>query len=192
MLEQVQLKQRLVGGLVLLSLAVIFVPFLMDDPREEVKILESNIPAWPTDQPLNVIEIDEEAFSPIVEPIQQQPALPAINGKPAVAEKQAVPVSKPAEKKIVKAEPPKKKPVASSGKRWEVQVVSYSRKSRKRAERFLKRMRDKGYEVSLKEGKRIRLVTAPVGSEKAAKALKKKIDKAFKVDQVNSMVRLLK
>ncbi|MBT3473363.1 MAG: hypothetical protein HN454_11125, partial [Gammaproteobacteria bacterium] len=51
MLEQVQIKQRIVGGIVLLSLSIILVPLLMDDPREEVKILESNVAPWPEEQP---------------------------------------------------------------------------------------------------------------------------------------------
>ena len=185
MFDQVQLKQRIVGGIVLVALAIILVPFLMDDPRQEVKILESNVDPWPEDPPLNLIEIQEEEFSPIVEPIAQSPVAPV---KPA-----SQPKSAPAKGQAETAAKPKAGSKKASGKRWEVQVVSYGRKSRKRAERFLKRMKDKGYTVTLKETKRtLKLVTQSVGSEKEAKALKKKIDRDFKVDKVNAMVRLLK
>jgi DedD protein len=214
MLDQVQLKQRIVGGIVLLSLAVIVAPFLTDDPRQEVKILESNVKPWPDDPPLNLIEISDEEFSPIVEPLAQSPQ-PASVGSPAAAEQ---PQRAAAAQKIVantvtqlplvsktstqtapqtvsraapKAAP--KKQSSSTGKQWEVQVVSYGRSSRKRAERFLKRMKEKGFEVQIKEGKRqLRLVTTPLPSEKAANEMKKKIDRTFKVDRVSAMVRLLK
>ena len=58
-------------------------------------------------------------------------------------------------------------------------------------------MQKKGYKVELKEvtqsgKKRLRLSTLPLSSSKSAKEMKKKIDREFKVDQVNSMIRLLK
>lgn len=197
MLEQVQIKQRIVGAVVLLSLAVILVPLLMDDPAQEVKILESNVTPWPEEQPLNVIDIDEAAFSPIVEPIAQQPEAEqpekgAVTAKTPVAKSApATTVSKP--KAPVKERSTTAKSSVSSGKKWEVQVVSYGLKNRKRAERFLQRMKQKGYSVELKEIKKtLRLVTKPLTSEKAAKEMKGKIDRDFKVDQVNSMIRLLK
>lgn len=197
MLEQVQIKQRIVGAVVLLSLAVILVPLLMDDPAQEVKILESNVTPWPEEQPLNVIDIDEAAFSPIVEPIAQQPEAEqpekgAVTAKTPVAKSApATTATKP--KAPVKERSTTAKQSPSSGKRWEVQVVSYGLKNRKRAERFLQRMKQKGYSVELKEIKKtLRLVTKPLTSEKAAKEMKGKIDRDFKVDQVNSMIRLLK
>lgn len=202
MLDQVLLKQRIVGGVVLLALAVIVVPFLMDDPRQEVKILESNVEPWPNDPPLNLIEISDEEFSPIVEPVAQQPqsvapaqaaTSSATSSKKVVANKVVQPpkVTKSAPKPSAKKALDKK--ATSSGKRWEVQVVSYSHKSRKRANRFLKRMKEKGFQVQIKEGKRqLRLVTAPLSSEQAAREMKKKIDRTFKVDKVSAMVRLLK
>ena len=197
MLEQVQIKQRIVGGIVLLSLSIILVPLLMDDPREEVKILESNVAPWPEEQPLNLIEVNEEEFSPIVEPIAQQPAETTVPAKVASPLKkiESKVVEKSVAKKVTAKAPVKELSTkkASSGKQWEVQVVSYSRKSRKRAEHFLKRVKQKGYSVTLKEiKKQLRLVTEPLSSEKEAKEMKKKIDRDFKVDQVHSMIRLLK
>ncbi len=202
MLDQSQLKQRIIGGIVLVSLATILVPFLMDDPHQEVKILESNVPPWPEDQPLSLIEISEEEFSPIVEPIAQESESPRVLEKPqkppaikpVVVEKKSEPVSDPVVKAPVQKTEKKKATVSvSGGKQWEVQVVSYSKKSRKRAERFQQRMEKRGYTVLLKENnKQIRLVTAPVGSSKEAKKLKKQIDRDFRTDKVKSMVRLLK
>ncbi len=201
MLDQVQLKQRIVGGVVLLALAVIVVPLLMDDPRQEVKILESNVEPWPEDPPLNLIEISDEEFSPIVEPVTQQPQPSTSDGKSSAAaapsNQNKVVANKvtqpPAKVKPAAASPANSSKSTASDKQWEVQVVSYSSKSRKRAQRFLKRMQDKGFKVRLKEGKRqLRVVTQTLSSEREAKALKKKIDRTFKVDQVHSMVRLLK
>lgn len=197
MLQQVELKQRIVGGIVLVSIAVIVVPFLMDDPRKEVQILESNVPAWPDDLPTTTIELDEKALSPVSQPVVKQPQKPKtkpVVQSPAKPSSEKPPAAvKPAAKKVEKLATP----AAPSGKQWEVQVVSYGAKSRKRAERFLKRMTEKGYPVELREVTRkgkstLRIVTRPVASRGEAKALKKKIDQAFKADKVQSLVRALK
>ena len=189
MLQKVELKQRIIGGIVLVSLAVILVPFLMDDPREEVKLMESNIPPWPDNLPKTVIEISDDDFLPT----PKRPAKP----KPA-----SKPVSRPVATPKPESKPGKSTPVAESkakesGKRYEVQVVSYGAKSRKRAESFLKKMQSKGYKVRLSEitrkGKKsLRIVTESLASKKEAKEMSKKIDREFKVDQVKSMVRSLK
>lgn len=197
MLQQVELKQRIVGGIALVSIAVIVVPFLMDDPRKEVQILESNIPAWPDDLPTTTIELDEQAITPlpqpVVEPLQEPVPQPVAQLSPAPQAKKAPAVVEPAPKSINNTA----KPATTQGKQWEVQVVSYGAKSRKRAERFLKRMVDQGYPVELREVTRkgkstLRIVTQPLTSRKEAKALKKKIDQAFKGDKVQSLVRALK
>jgi len=200
-LQKVELKQRIIGGVVLVSLAVILVPFLMDDPREEVKLIESNIPPWPDNLPKTVIEIGDDDFLPTPKPVTS-----AKQASKPVAEKISVTKVKPKPKPKPK---PKSKakfivksddnltPKDKSGTRYEVQVVSYGEKSRKRAEAFLKKMQKKGYKVRLSEATRkgkksLRIVTEPLASQKEANAMSKKIDKEFKVDQVKSMVRSLK
>ncbi|MBT3196158.1 MAG: hypothetical protein HN842_11435 [Gammaproteobacteria bacterium] len=190
MLQQVDIKQRLVGGIVLVTLAVILIPFLMDDPHKEVKILKSNVPAWPEDPPLDVINIREDEFTSVPNPTQltrvDQPAATPPVAASANTEKSAKPIVPTFE-----VAPP------SSGKQWAVQVASYSIRKRKHALRFLKKMQDKGYKVKLSEvtqkgKKRLKLSTLPLSSHQAAKEMKKRIDHDFRVDKVDSMIRRLK
>ena len=199
MLQHIELKQRIVGGIVLISLGVIVIPFLMDDPHQEVQILESNIPAWPEDPPLNVIDISEKEFTSVPNPVKAaQPQVPA----PSKQVKAEPRPPQPQQKSTVRilessSSAVKKQSATATGKRWEVQVASYSVKNRKHAQNFLKKMQKKGYKVELKEvtqsgKKRLRLSTLPLSSSKSAKEMKKKIDREFKVDKVNSMIRLLK
>ncbi len=201
MLQQVELKQRIIGGIVLVSLAVILVPFLMDDPRQEVKLLESNVPAWPDDLPLTTIEIDEKGFSPIRQPAA--PSTPAKKEKPAKPNRPATTAESDSPTPPSSSKPapvPATKPTAArkSGAKYEVQVASYSEKNRKIAERFLKKMKSKGYQVQLRavtlKGKRwLRLVTTePLQSKQSAAELKQRIDRDFKADGVRSNVRTLK
>ena len=193
MLQQVELKQRIIGGIALISIAVIVVPFLMDDPRKEVQILESNVPAWPDDLPTTTIELDEQALAPTPKPVVESPENPVPRQAVEPSPKPSAPSVQVVPKRVEKSEAS----ASSSGKQWEVQVVSYGIKSRKRANRFLKRMIDKGYPVELREVTRkgkssLRIVTRPTASRSEAKALKKKIDQDFKVDKVQSLVRALK
>ncbi|MBC8520112.1 MAG: SPOR domain-containing protein [Gammaproteobacteria bacterium] len=197
MLQKVELKQRIIGGIVLVSLAVILVPFLMDDPREEVKLMESNIPPWPDNLPKTVIEISDDDFLPTPKrPAKPKPASKPVSRPVATPKPEVKPKSKP-ESKPGKSTPVAESKAKESGKRYEVQVVSYGAKSRKRAESFLKKMQSKGYKVRLSEitrkGKKsLRIVTESLASKKEAKEMSKKIDREFKVDQVKSMVRSLK
>ncbi len=193
MLQKVELKQRIIGGIVLISLAAILVPFLMDDPRQEVRLLESNVPAWPDNLPLTTIEINEEGFSPAPQPVA--------SSRPTTAADSST-VTKPIVDLSTAAAPstaitPDTPAAESADGRYEVQVVSYSVKSRKRAERFLQRMESKGYQVKLDEGTRkgkrsLRITTQPLPSMKTAREMKRKIDLDFKADKVKSMIRSLK
>lgn len=209
MLQKVELKQRIIGGIVLVSLAVILVPFLMDDPREEVKLMESNVPPWPDDLPKTVIEIGDDDFLPRPKPLSKPKSKTASNPVSAsapVVDSKSKPTTKADGKTKAKDGPKaatrksarvKESKVRDSGKRYEVQVVSYGAKSRKRANAFLKRMQSKGYNVRLSEvtrkGKKsLRIVTEPLASKKEAMEMSNKIDREFKVDQVKSMVRSLK
>lgn len=71
------LKQRLVGAVVLVLLAVVFVPMLLDFPRE-AEVAEADLPASPE---------DDSGFSSRVVPLEEgedvpEPALPEGGGEP--------------------------------------------------------------------------------------------------------------
>ncbi len=70
-----KLKQRLIGAFVLIILVVIFVPMLLDEPRES-SIKATNIPAQPQEFSSKITPLDEPL------PIPQAPLSP--NNGPAV------------------------------------------------------------------------------------------------------------
>ena len=125
-----QLKQRLVGLAVIFSLAVIFVPMLLDGPGPKEETLEVDIPPSPEIVPLpqkveeQVIELRRETDA--IEPLQPRvvdeisdpvtaeaaepqtadqdgAAVPAEAPKPAPAQPQ--PVAEPAPQAVATAEP---------------------------------------------------------------------------------------
>ena len=129
-----QLKQRLTGAIVLVSLAVIFIPVILEGPRDEWAPRDHTIPEppdlgyhTPMDLPTPVTR-DEKPRDPPVEEI----AVEAVPGEtpvplpvPEIAEQeQAVPV---------KPQPPEEKSVAVSAREqtlangWYVQVGSFSK-----------------------------------------------------------------
>ena len=116
------LKQRLVGALVLASIAAIFIPMILDgpDPRDEV-ISETNIPPRPDEHFISkVIPINgepgkrEEAGGDTQQPVEAAAGDEASVGKPLVAGAKAVPVVKPASASVQKPAPKAAKPEAKS------------------------------------------------------------------------------
>jgi len=74
------LKERLTGAAVIVILAVIFIPMLLDDTEdEEVLITETNIPPKPENMPL-APSVDERIITPASDfssriiPVQEEPA----------------------------------------------------------------------------------------------------------------------
>jgi len=123
-----KLKQRLVGAVVLVSLAVIFIPMLLDgDKHSTMPMFGSNIPDKP-----------DYKFEPLDIPLQPVPAIP---------EERPVLIDKPEAPPVQEAKSPEKaeKPTAPSpastsadkaetgstksagGTAWVVQVGSFSR-----------------------------------------------------------------
>ncbi len=120
-----QLKQRLVGLAVIFSLAVIFVPMLLDGPGPESEALDVDIPPSPEIIPLpvkveeQVIELrrDTDAIEPlqprIVDEISDPPAT-AVNkadaGEQADDQKQAETTVAAKEPEVAAAAQPESKP----------------------------------------------------------------------------------
>ncbi len=129
-----QLKQRLAGAIVLVSLAVIFIPFILEGPQDEWAPRDHTIPEppdlgyhAPADLPKPVTR-DEKPRDPPAENVAVEAApggtqvpLPV----PEIAEQEQAEPAKPI--------PPAAKPVASPGLEqaiasgWYVQVGSFSK-----------------------------------------------------------------
>jgi len=187
-----QLKKRLVGGAVLVSLAVIFLPMLLDEPPEDIAITETNIPPRPERlrELERVLPADGDlmleppaAGQPKPEPRPvAKPAPPA----PAKAVVQQAKVTQPKQKPKTKPKPlvkpaPKPGPTPSA---WVIQVASFS--DYERARGLVKRLKAKKYPAFIKrakiKGKYVyRVRVGPELDRKRVENIAARLDKAFKV-----------
>ena len=151
------LKQRIVGALVLLALAVIFLPMLFsrEDELRQVSVDAPGMPAAPTmpqvaldpvevPQPVAEEEVPpvEPLDAPIVtEPASVQPAAP-VTAQAAPAAPAVVEPSKPATVE------PKRLDASSLPVSWSIQLASLS--SRPGAEELQKKLRSQGYNAYIR------------------------------------------
>ncbi|MGM0595066.1 MAG: SPOR domain-containing protein [Pseudomonadota bacterium] len=118
------MKQRLVGALVLVSLAVIFIPMLLDGGQEEpMPLFGSNIPDKP-DYHFEPLEIPLEPPAPVPErqaQLIEQPEPPPAPAEPAEAPAPIAPEPQ------AEAPPETSETEAQQRVGWVVQVGSFSR-----------------------------------------------------------------
>ena len=155
------LKERLVGAAVILILAVIFIPMLLDDTEDqEIVITETNIPPKPENMPLppsvdeRIIPADSNFSSRII-PVQEEPAVEEVEEPVVQKTEEAVP---PAEKKETTSPKPAQtagqKSAAAAGKNdepatnvgvsaWVVQLGSFS--SEKNAQELNQKLKQAGF-----------------------------------------------
>ncbi len=157
------LLQRIVGALVLLALAVIFVPMLFnrEDAGRQIVVDAPEMPEAPAapvieTQPVEVPEPEVEPFPEEFEIIEEnaasQPEAPAtpINPAPASAE----PAPAPATPEPVTVEAPSTTPeekrldTANLPISWSVQLASLS--SRENADKLQKTLRSQGYNAYIR------------------------------------------
>jgi len=197
-----RLKRRLIGAAVLASLAVIFVPMLIEDepapgagappgaipPREDLTfksdVLKGEI-AVPTDapppaavpEPTAVVPEPpvEPVAEPVPEPMADEPPPPPV-AAPAPAEKPKAPppVAKP-------TPPAPKPPVAAVPKitTWIVQVGNYT--TRDKADGVARQLRGKGLEVFVEpigDPAVFRVAVGPEAERRRAEALIPRIQAA--------------
>jgi len=199
----IQLKQRLVGAVVLVALAVIFIPMLLSgEGNLGGSIDDSNIPAEPDFRfpPVPAApKAPPVAAAPVVPLGDEEDESPAVSGK-SVPEKKvadqsptkplakvvekapAKPISPPAAKAApAKAAPAKVEP-AESGKvsGWVVQVGSFSARNNARALRD--KLRKQGYasfveSIKGASGRVYRVRVGPELSKSAADKLRQRLVK---------------
>jgi DedD protein len=135
-----QLKRRLVGAVVLVSLAVIFIPMLLD-PGEptHIRITETNVPPPP---------VREDAFRSAVQPmLDDEPLIPPQPVPPAPAPDASGALPDPQTGGEVAAiEPPSPRVGISA---WVVQVASLSNRSN--ADGLVADLKDKGFSAFLEQ-----------------------------------------
>lgn len=208
------LKQRIIGALVLISLAVIFVPMVFDEPHSERTSTSINIPEEP---PFPEVEAPESDIAPspsyqqdqasssdsvdqdfkIVEndePVAQSASSNSSNAKTEVAE----PAAPEPEKTQPVASKEPDTPVSTEQKEaeftrslkgaWVVQLGSFGNSDNARGLRD--EVREKGYNSHLQEVVRgdstlTRVFSGPFAEKTKAEAAKRALDKAF---SLNSLV----
>lgn len=177
------LKQRLVGAIVLVALAVIFVPMLLQGNRRSgIPMFGSNVPTKPAakageiDIPLQVPAPAPAAPATVVEQPAKPDAVPAVKppaatpaapaGKPAAPAQTLKPLAAPAS------------PAAPPAESWAVQVGSFGESHN--ALKLRDSLRAKGYpayveEVKVDKGTSYRVRVGPMLARSDAEALRTKL-----------------
>lgn len=189
------LKQRLVGAAVIVALAVIFIPIILQGPSDEWTPRSHDIPVPPAIEYRSGMDAPVAAGDPFDEPVpldQEAPAdgeqalsLPPATETVAEEQPEPAPVTRPAEPKPAPAPEPVK-PVAvdktaspattvtAASGGWFVQVGSFSKKSN--ADGLRKKLDNAGFDAVVEtgsgSGKSVyRVLVGPEGSREAAAKL---------------------
>ena len=193
-----KLKQRLTGAIVLVALAVIFVPIILEGPDDEWTPRSHSIPEQPQmdyrasmglDLPEPETAVQEPSGGVITEALSLPEDESPASKPPPVEAKQAPTVSKTTEPVAVAPEPvkkvapaPKPKPAKKADtaiKGWFVQVGSFGQEMN--ASGLRSRLKSAGYDTRLQKiaigkGNAYRVLVGPAssraGAEKLAASLK--------------------
>lgn len=201
------LKQRIIGALVLVSLAVIFVPMVFDEPHSERTSTSINIPEEP---PFPEVEAPASDIAPPPSYQQDDAASadpgsgdyrilesdgPAVQPVPDSRSNTAPEVAEPAKAEPAPSasSPEKAEPVSAEFTRslkgaWVVQLGSFGNGDN--ARRLRDKVREKGYNSHLQEVIRgdstlTRVFSGPFAEKTEAESAKLALDEAF---SLNSLV----
>ncbi|MET0063853.1 MAG: SPOR domain-containing protein [Candidatus Thiodiazotropha endolucinida] len=176
-----RLKQRLLGGAVLVALVVIFVPMLIEEPVERRTDSDYTIPVKPA---LN---------KSVPEKRNQQPRATEPQPVPAIKKPEPQKMSKPEPTVTKEVKPPVSKPVKASGNAsnrpsptaWMIQVASLT--NEKNADNLVKRLRKADLPAQMEKvrlnGKlHYRIRVGPEVDHRLAEQMLAKIKTAFKLN----------
>lgn len=163
----VNLKHRIIGAVILVSLAVIFLPMIFSErePPAELKAI-SDIPG--------------KGAEPDVAPVPPSTTAPAPVVEPSVPEKKPTTETKPPAPVVSKV-PAKTTPAATTpAKGWAVQVGVFANAAN--AAKLADKLKGQGYRVILENiaqgsEKRVRLRVGPFADKAAAQQAQAKIQK---------------
>ena len=174
------LKQRMVGALVLVALAVIFLPMLFSRPDEQRQIVVDApaMPAMPAmpEHPVVPAEVPEP------EPIPEPPQLPQTQTEPAVAESAPAPAAVVPPPALSEPDKPASHLDANSlPVSWSVQLASLS--SRERAVELQQRLRSQGYNAYVRSVDGMnRVFVGPVIERAEANRLRDQLNRQQKLN----------
>jgi DedD protein len=182
------LKQRLIGAIVIIALAVIFIPMILEGPDDELSPRTQDMPPPPTIDYQSEVElaVPEESTEPaetLADTTEQEvSAVPEspMSQPEAVTIEAEVP-AKPAEPVVAKQTSPgipSRTATASTQGGWIVQVGSFSQQDN--ALSLRDRLKKSGYQASVKDVKGAggtihRVLVGPVSDRAAAERLRDKL-----------------
>ncbi len=195
------LKQRIIGALVLISLAVIFVPMIFDEPHSERQSTPITIPEEPPfpevdmpAQPQAAPSMNTESETPamgfrVVEEPAQPAAVPESEPTPALVTSQGAEEPEPQQPaRVALREPEQPKEFAKTLEgAWIVQLGSFGNADN--ARRLRDKVIDLDYgahlqQVSSGETELTRVFSGPFVSKAEAEKAKAVLDKEFKLNSL--------
>lgn len=178
------LKKRLVGATVLVALAVIFIPMLLEDESSvDTGITRTNIPPRPEAPFTSRIQPVEPAAEPAKTTAAPKPVKPPAQPAPAkmaVVQPSATKASEAPAKTKVPALKPASKPIES----WVIQVGSFSKQEN--AENLIKSLRAEKFaafmeKVVVDKQAMYRVRVGPEVDQKKAQEMQARIESKFKL-----------
>lgn len=175
-------KQRIVGALVLIALAVIFLPMLLSRQEEPVRDVEIDAPSMPVAPPAAQIEI-ERVDVPVAqllpdEPVPLEEQAAQVQSEPLVN----APAAEPA------APSPAQAPAATPQRldadilpvSWSIQLASLS--SSENAQKLQKELRNQGYNAYIRNAEGMnRVFVGPVIERAEANRLRDQLNRQKKL-----------
>jgi len=183
------LKQRLIGAIVIIALAVIFIPMILEGPDDELSPRTQDMPPPPTIDYQTEVElaVPEEASEPAesladTTTEQEVSAIPEPpTSQPEAVIKETEASAKPVEPAVAKpASPaiPSRSTTSIAPDGWILQVGSFSQQAN--ALSLRDRLKKSGYQASVKDVKAAggtihRVLVGPVSDRPAAEKLRNKL-----------------
>ncbi|MBT7951542.1 MAG: hypothetical protein HN764_07950 [Gammaproteobacteria bacterium] len=187
-----RLKERLIGAAVLVMLAVILIPMILDDSSErDIAITKTNIPARPKDDfNSRIVPLKESDLTPVPEkttPKADTEPLLDVLPEPAVAIEHSEP--EPEKEKETKSTQIVEKAVSNNMgvTAWVVQLGSFS--SEENAKVLNEKLRKSGYPAFVEPVKRgtttaFRVRVGPEILRSDAESLKQKLKNSMQIDGI--------
>lgn len=159
------LKQRIIGIIVLAALAIIIIPLFFDHAGRVMneEKLSSHVPAPPSKPVMNVVAENPKQIQP-AQIDQSVVARAQTTIKEMLSKKTQVPVVK----------------IPAQGEAWVVQIASFSQKDN--ADKLVQQLQAKGYAAYIKQNKTsdnkviMKILVGPEASLEMAQAVQKKLE----------------
>lgn len=178
-------KQRIVGALVLVALAVIFLPMLLSRQEEPVRDVEIDAPAMPEAPPVARVEV-EPVDVPVAQllpdepvPVEEQAAIP-LKPEPVVS---APPAVAPAPAPQAPAAAPQRLDADILPVSWSIQLASLS--SSENAQKLQQELRNQGYNAYIRNAEGMnRVFVGPVIERAEANRLRDQLNRQKKLNGI--------